>query len=191
LLLNQPPGRWNKSPAPKSRGCQVLARFVPVLSYCCCLPAMVQVRKAGLRRLAQPSSGTLPAIEVLRRRSLAGIDVDKVPASVTTVGSGEIQRTRSLNITDALQWVPGISSTKLQAIHSSPTCSFPASSHLQWRAPRKGLRFIKTGALQRGVRRCRALGCPPMRRGELAVGWIDLTSMPRSVRTKPCARSAG
>src|SRR5687767_7259486 len=38
-----------------------------------------------------------------------GIDVDKVPASVNAVGAGQIARTDSLNIADALQQhVPGI-----------------------------------------------------------------------------------
>ena len=32
-----------------------------------------------------------------------GVDVDKVPASVTTVSAGEIARTQSLNVTDTLQ----------------------------------------------------------------------------------------
>src|SRR3954462_14872435 len=39
----------------------------------------------------------------------AGIDVDKVPASINAVGAGQIERTGSLNIADALQQqVPGI-----------------------------------------------------------------------------------
>ena len=38
-----------------------------------------------------------------------GIDADKVPASVTTVSAGEVDRNRSLNVTDTLQQrVPGI-----------------------------------------------------------------------------------
>jgi outer membrane receptor protein involved in Fe transport len=39
----------------------------------------------------------------------SGMDVDKVPASVNAVGAGQIARTGSLNIADALQqYVPGI-----------------------------------------------------------------------------------
>src|SRR5207247_7783885 len=39
----------------------------------------------------------------------SGMDVDKVPASVNAVGAGQIARTGSLNIADALQQqVPGI-----------------------------------------------------------------------------------
>src|SRR6478735_1918558 len=39
----------------------------------------------------------------------AGMDVDKVPASINAVGAGQIERTGSLNIADALQQqVPGI-----------------------------------------------------------------------------------
>lgn len=59
----------------------------------------------------QASGGTLPSIEVFATTPLAGagIDIDKVPASVTTIDSYEIQSTHSLNIADALQrWVPGI-----------------------------------------------------------------------------------
>lgn len=59
----------------------------------------------------QASGGTLPTIEVFATTPLAGasIDIDKVPASVTTIDSYEIQSTHSLNIADALQrWVPGI-----------------------------------------------------------------------------------
>jgi outer membrane receptor protein involved in Fe transport len=54
---------------------------------------------------------TLPTLVVYPTAPLAGsgIDVDKVPASVNIVDAGQIQRTNSLNIGDALQkYVPGI-----------------------------------------------------------------------------------
>jgi len=53
----------------------------------------------------------LPAIQVIANTPLpgSGIDVDKVPASVNIVDANQIQRTDSLNISDALQkYVPGI-----------------------------------------------------------------------------------
>jgi outer membrane receptor protein involved in Fe transport len=68
---------------------------------------------------AHPVHSTEPAhqnkpvtrITVVATTPLAGtgIDADKVPASVTTVSSSEIQRTQSLSVTDTLQQrVPGI-----------------------------------------------------------------------------------
>src|SRR3954471_16328267 len=53
----------------------------------------------------------LPAIQVIANTPLpgSGIGVDKVPASVNIVDANQIQRTDSLNISDALQkYVPGI-----------------------------------------------------------------------------------
>ena len=39
----------------------------------------------------------------------SGIDVDKVPAGINAVGAGQIQRTGSLNVADALQQqMPGV-----------------------------------------------------------------------------------
>jgi len=68
---------------------------------------------------ARPAPGAGPArhevpqtrLTVVATTPLAGtgIDADKVPASVTTVSSSDIARTRSLSVTDTLQQrVPGI-----------------------------------------------------------------------------------
>jgi outer membrane receptor protein involved in Fe transport len=54
---------------------------------------------------------SLPTLVVYPTAPLAGsgIDVDKVPASVNIVDANQIQRTDSLNISDALQkYVPGV-----------------------------------------------------------------------------------
>ena len=54
---------------------------------------------------------TLPTVVIYGTTPLAGsgIDVDKVPASVSLVDADQIERTRSPNITDALQkYVPGL-----------------------------------------------------------------------------------
>lgn len=55
----------------------------------------------------------------------AAIDVDKVPASVNIVDSRQIERTGSLNITDALrQYVPGISVNEVSGNPFQPNVQF-------------------------------------------------------------------
>lgn len=74
--------------------------------------ALLLLAISGASAQSQPAvpGQTLPTIDVFAT-PLTGsvIDADKVPANVTVVGATEIQRTQSLNVTDALQqWVPGI-----------------------------------------------------------------------------------
>ena len=55
----------------------------------------------------------------------AGIDADKVPASVTTVDAGQIARTQSANIADALQQhVPGVTVNEVTGNPFQPTIEF-------------------------------------------------------------------
>ena len=55
----------------------------------------------------------------------AGIDVDKVPASINAVGAAQIQRTGSLNITDALQQqVPGVITNAVSGNPFQPNLEF-------------------------------------------------------------------
>ena len=65
----------------------------------------------GIPAAAVAQEQELPAIQVIANTPLqgSGIDIDKVPASVNIVDANQIQRTDSLNISDALQkYVPGI-----------------------------------------------------------------------------------
>jgi outer membrane receptor protein involved in Fe transport len=78
-------------------------------------PVVVTAKKPGVKRGHSQNATrvvrSLPKVMVYSTTPLAGsgIDPDKVPASVTTVTSKDIERTQSLNITDALvQSVPGI-----------------------------------------------------------------------------------
>jgi outer membrane receptor protein involved in Fe transport len=87
------------------------ARFSSILSICLlCMAGRASAQTApDANRIA--SGTTLPTIEVVATTPLAGsgIDSDKVPAGVTTLDAGQIERTQSLNITDTLQQrVPGI-----------------------------------------------------------------------------------
>jgi outer membrane receptor protein involved in Fe transport len=71
--------------------------------------AAVYIAALPVAALAQVQE--LPAIQVISNTPLpgSGIDIDKVPASVNIVDANQIQRTDSLNISDALQkYVPGI-----------------------------------------------------------------------------------
>src|SRR5262249_31176985 len=55
----------------------------------------------------------------------SGTNVDKIPASVSTVSSGQIAETNSLNITDALQqWVPGIITNNVTGNEFQPDVQF-------------------------------------------------------------------
>jgi len=91
------------------------------------LPAIEVIAPATAARPAAPATAAKPArnrnvprpVRTVRRvlvypiaptpTASAGIDVDKVPASINAVGAGQIERTGSLNIADALQQqVPGI-----------------------------------------------------------------------------------
>jgi outer membrane receptor protein involved in Fe transport len=91
------------------------------------LPAIEVIAPAPAARPAAPATVARPArsrnaprpVRTVRRVLVyptaptptagAGIDVDKVPASINAVGVGQIERTGSLNIADALQQqVPGI-----------------------------------------------------------------------------------
>jgi outer membrane receptor protein involved in Fe transport len=63
---------------------------------------------------AASGAALLPTIDIFSTTPLsgAGIDVDKVPAAVTTIDSSQIQRTRSPSISDAIdQSAPGASLT--------------------------------------------------------------------------------
>jgi outer membrane receptor protein involved in Fe transport len=84
------------------------------------LPAIEVVAPATSAKPARRSRGAVQATTRNLRRvfvyptaptttASSGMDVDKVPASVNAVGAGQIARTGSLNIADALQQqVPGI-----------------------------------------------------------------------------------
>src|SRR6266545_1638618 len=83
------------------------------------LPAIEVVAPATSAKPARRRTGAPQATRNLRRVFVyptaptttagSGMDVDKVPASVNAVGAGQIARTGSLNIADALQQqVPGI-----------------------------------------------------------------------------------
>src|ERR1700754_4483852 len=81
---------------------------------------------------SQPAGGpatALPTIDVFAPTPLAGsgtnIDVNKFPAAVSVITPSEIQRTDSLNITDALQqWVPGIITTDATGNSFQPDVQF-------------------------------------------------------------------
>ena len=83
------------------------------------MPAIEVVAPATSAKPARRRTGAPQATRNLRRVFVyptaptttagSGMDVDKVPASVNAVGAGQIARTGSLNIADALQQqVPGI-----------------------------------------------------------------------------------
>src|SRR5512147_2501482 len=83
------------------------------------LPAIEVVAPAPAAKPARSRNAPRTATRNLRRvfvyptapttTASSGMDVDKVPASVNAVGAGQIARTGSLNIADALQQqVPGI-----------------------------------------------------------------------------------
>ena len=61
---------------------------------------------------AAPEPTALPTIEIFSTTPLSGarIDVDKVPAAVTTIDAADIQRTHSANVADAInQFAPSAS----------------------------------------------------------------------------------
>src|ERR1700754_3250069 len=71
----------------------------------------------------------LPTLDVFAPTPLAGsgtgIDPNKFPAAVSIVTPSEIQRTDSLNVTDALQqWVPGIITTDATGNSFQPDVQF-------------------------------------------------------------------
>ena len=71
--------------------------------------------------------------------------VDKVASSINFVDAGQISRTGSLNITDALQQRCRASmSARCPAIRFSRTWNFAASSPRRCRARRRGWRCIRT-----------------------------------------------
>ncbi|WP_315833082.1 TonB-dependent receptor [Bradyrhizobium prioriisuperbiae] len=85
------------------------ARYLSVLPLCLACMA----GRADAQTAPPPTSAatTIPTIEVFATTPLSssGMDPDKVPAAVTTVHANDIQRTDSMNITDALlQRVPGV-----------------------------------------------------------------------------------
>ncbi len=79
---------------------------------------------------SQPAGGgatALPTIDVFAPTPLGGsnFDPDKFPAAVSVVTPSEIQRTDSLNITDALQqWVPGIITNNTSGNSFQPDVQF-------------------------------------------------------------------
>jgi outer membrane receptor protein involved in Fe transport len=92
-------------------GDKMRGRFVAVAAALLAQAAMAEAQQSTS---ASPAAATLPTIEIFSTTPLsgAGIDIDKVPAAVTTVDSAQIQRTRSANIANALnQVVPSVSVT--------------------------------------------------------------------------------
>jgi outer membrane receptor protein involved in Fe transport len=80
---------------------------------------------------SQPAGGgggtALPTIDVFAPTPLggSGLNPDKFPAAVSVVTPSEIQRTDSLNITDALQqWVPGIITNNTSGNSFQPDVQF-------------------------------------------------------------------
>ena len=74
-------------------------------------PGVKRGRSETARRVARVLPRSLPKLVVYPTAPLpgAGIDPDKVPASVNIVGAEQIKQTGSLNISDALvKYVPGI-----------------------------------------------------------------------------------
>lgn len=83
--------------------------------------------KPGRPRNATRVARSLPRVHVYPITPIAGaaFDVDKVPASVNIVDAGQIERTGSLNITDALlQNVPGISVNEVAGNPFQPDVQF-------------------------------------------------------------------
>jgi len=75
----------------------------------------------------------------------SGLDVDKVAASVNAVGAGQIARTGSLNIADALQQqVRASSSATFPQPVSGPTSSFVVLSRPRIAGTRRDLRCTRT-----------------------------------------------
>ena len=80
---------------------------------------------------SQPAGGggatALPTLDVFAPTPLggSGLNPDKFPAAVSVVTPNEIQRTDSLNITDALQqWVPGIITNNTSGNSFQPDVQF-------------------------------------------------------------------
>lgn len=131
----------------------------------------------GASAQSQPAgpSQTLPTIDVFAPTPLAGsvIDVEKVPANVTVVGSTRIQRAQSLNVTDALQqWVPGMIVTEVAGNPFQPDVQFRGFVASPVAGTPQGLAVYQNGsAHQRSVRRYSELesdsdyGDPVGRRG--------------------------
>ena len=71
---------------------------------------------AGLTRVLVYTATPLPG---------TGIDPDKVPGTVTTIDARQIERTQSLNITDALQqYVPGVMVSSVSGNPFQPDVQF-------------------------------------------------------------------
>ncbi len=67
--------------------------------------AAASAQQAQAPAPAASGAALLPTIEIFSTTPLsgAGIDVDKVPAAVTTIDSSQIQRTRSPSVSDAIE----------------------------------------------------------------------------------------
>jgi outer membrane receptor protein involved in Fe transport len=77
------------------------------------------------RRVAQPPRRVLVYPTAPTPIAGSGIDVDQVPAGINAFGAAQIQRTGSLNITDALQQnVPGINTSDVAGNPFQPNVEF-------------------------------------------------------------------
>ena len=111
--------RSQKSAAGNCLSRIVRALFVACLLMVACIAALPAPALAQVQELAP--------IQVIANTPLqgSGVDVDKVPASVNVVDRGEITRTDSLNITNALeQQVPGISINEVAGNPFQPNVEF-------------------------------------------------------------------
>src|SRR3984885_10941176 len=94
-------------------------------------PVVVTGTKQGVKRGRDETATRVirrpPVARVYPTTPLAGssIDTDKVPASINFVDTGQIERTSSLNITDALQqYVPGVSINEVNGNPFTPNVQF-------------------------------------------------------------------
>jgi outer membrane receptor protein involved in Fe transport len=90
-------------------------------------PPAAGAKRGPPRNATRVSRPILPRVRVYPTTPIAGaaIDVDKVPASVNIVDTREIERTSSLNITDALQQnVPGIVTNEVAGNPFQPDVQF-------------------------------------------------------------------
>ena len=90
-------------------------------------PGVKRGRSETARRVARVLPRSLPKLVVYPTAPLpgAGIDPDKVPASVNIVGAEQIKQTGSLNISDALvKYVPGIVVNEVAGTPFQPNVQF-------------------------------------------------------------------
>ena len=124
------------------------------------LPPVVVSQTSGIKQgrteNAPAARRKLPIPVVYVTTPLAGpsTDVDKFPASVNAVDSGQIERAGSLNVADALQkYVPGVVVSEVSGNPFQPDVQFRSFVASPVSGTPQGLAVCKTGCASTKVRR--------------------------------------